>query len=100
MILLSCIQQALPLFSSNVQSTTFVNQYLQNLLCNFSKIPDDCGIPTFEIIKSFAELCIYYDGQVSDYNSLENLEILFNLLNVNIINLYNNVIRSASSTIF
>lgn len=100
MILLSCIQQALPLFSKNVQSTTFVNHFLENLLCNISKISDDCGISTYEIIKAFAELCMYYDGQASDYNSLKNLEILFNLLNVNIINLYNNVLRSASTTIF
>lgn len=78
MILLSCIQQALPLFSKNVQSTKFVNSYLENLLVIFTKFTDESI--TFEILKSFAELCIYYNGQIQANNSLRNLEILYNLM--------------------
>jgi len=58
MVLLSCIQQALPLFSKNVQSTKFVNYYLANLLSVFASLADQTL--TFDILKSFAELCVYY----------------------------------------
>lgn len=78
MILLSCIQQALPLFSKNVQSTKFVNSYLENLLCIFTKLTDESM--TFETLKSFAELCMYYNGQNAANNSIQNLEILYNLM--------------------
>lgn len=78
MILLSCIQQALPLFSKNVKSTKFVNWYLENLLPIFSKLKDEST--NFEILKSFAELCIYYDGQIAANNSIHNLNTLYDLL--------------------
>jgi hypothetical protein len=78
MILLSCIQQALPLFSKNVQSTKFVNSYLSNLRPIFTKLTDESV--TFDILKSFAELCIYYNGQNQAANSIQNLETLYNLM--------------------
>ncbi len=78
MVLLSCIQQALPLFSKNVQSTKFVNYYLANLLSVFASLADQTL--TFDILKSFAELCVYYNGHNQANNSVHNLEILYNLM--------------------
>lgn len=78
MILLSCIQQALPLFSKNVQSTKFVNYYLSNLLSVFTSLTDHSL--NFDILKSFAELCMYYNGNNQANNSIQNLEILYNIM--------------------
>jgi hypothetical protein len=58
MILMSCIQQAIPLFSKNVPSTRYVSLYLENVLGLFKKIGDENA--RFEILKAFAELCIHY----------------------------------------
>lgn len=60
MILMSCMQQALPLFSKNVPSTRYVHLYLHNVLIVFKKIKEENV--RFEILKAFAELCIHYNG--------------------------------------
>ena len=76
MILLSCIQQAIPLFSKNVQSTKYVNYYMNNVLQIVPKISDESI--KFEILKSFAELCIHYNGVGGDVTAT-NIEILYNI---------------------
>ncbi|CAF0728769.1 unnamed protein product [Brachionus calyciflorus] len=58
MILLSCIQQALPLFSKNVNSNKYVNFYIENVMKIFNQISDETI--RFEILKSFADLCSHY----------------------------------------
>ena len=83
MILMSCLQQALPLFSKNVQSTKYVYLYLDNVMSSFKKIQDDNV--RFELLKAFAELCIHFNGssplaQQSNSNVNQSLDLLFNLL--------------------
>lgn len=78
MILLSCIQQAIPLFSKNVQSTKFVIHYLDNVISIVHKLTDETV--KFEILKSFAELCIHYHSNPQHQPNNLNLEILYNLL--------------------
>lgn len=77
MILLSCIQQAIPLFSKNVHSNRFVNSYLDNVLTIVTKISDETV--KFETLKAFAELCSHYQQQNVPQSTI-NIEILYNIL--------------------
>jgi hypothetical protein len=84
MVLMSCLQQALPLFSKNVQSTKYVYLYLDNVMSSFKKIQDDNV--RFELLKAFAELCIHFNGssplvqQQITSNVNQSLDLLFDLL--------------------
>jgi hypothetical protein len=63
----------------NVQSTKYVNFYLENVMTIFNKIGDENV--KFEVLKAFADMCLHYNGTSADpANSLKNLEILFDIL--------------------
>jgi hypothetical protein len=80
MILLSCIQEAIPLFSKNVQPTKYVNLYLENVLTVFNKIDDENV--KFEVLKALSDMCLHYNGTSvpASVNSLSNLEILYDIM--------------------
>jgi hypothetical protein len=80
-ILFSCIQQAIPLFSRNVPSTKYVNYYLENVLVVFNSVKNDDI--QFEIIKSLADLCSHFNGNsnvITANQSNLNLKTLFTIL--------------------
>ncbi len=78
MILQSCTQQALPLFSKNVHSTKLVLYNLDNLFPVFNKLAVDEGVK-LEILKNFAEMSMFVHTQ--GIESLKTrLIFLFNLL--------------------
>jgi len=62
-----------------VQSTKYVNFYLENVLTIFNKIGDEHV--KFEVLKAFADMCLHYNGASADpVNSLRNLEILYDIM--------------------
>ena len=66
-----------------MQSTKYVNFYLENVLTIFNKIGDEHV--KFEVLKAFSDMCLHYNGANSANveNSLRNLEILYDILIVN-----------------
>lgn len=79
MILLSCIQQAIPLFSKNVNSNKYVSMFIDNVLVIFNEITDE--EIKFEILKSFADLCSFYASLVTTEKiSDKQIDTVFNLL--------------------
>lgn len=79
MILLSCIQQAIPLFSKNVNSNKYVSMFIDNVLVIFDQITDE--EIKFEILKSFADLCSFYTSMLAtDKVSDKQVDTVFNLL--------------------
>ena len=82
MILQSCTQQALPLFSKNVHSTKLVLYNLDNLFPVFNKLSVDEGAK-LEILKNFAEMSIYVHTPsmlTADESLKTRLNYLFSLL--------------------
>lgn len=80
MILLACVQQAIPLFSKNVQSNKFVKGFLDNVIPIFTKLQDETV--KFEVLKAFAELCSHYNTANTAINSQITLAGLFEVLTV------------------
>lgn len=80
MILLACVQQAIPLFSKNVQSNKFVKGFLDNVIPIFTKLQDETV--KFEVLKAFAELCSHYNTANAATNALITLGGLFDVLTV------------------
>lgn len=83
MILLSCIQQAIPFFSRSCPSTKYVTYYIRNVLGLLQELADDNL--KFEILKSLAELSAHYGGASSlaahqPACSTADLDLLFNRL--------------------
>lgn len=80
MILLSCIQQAIPLFSKNVNSNKYVLMFVDNVLGIFDQIADEAI--KFEILKSFADLCSFYASSAisTDNISDKQIDTVYNLL--------------------
>ena len=86
MILLSCIQQAIPLFSKNVPSAKHVNLFIQNVLGSFVKLSCDENTK-FEILKSLADMCVHYNSNplasaVQQSNQSETKDIMGTLYDV------------------
>jgi hypothetical protein len=62
-----------------VQSTKYVNFYLENVLTIFNKIGDEHV--KFEVLKAFSDMCLHYNGASADpVNSLRNLDILYDIM--------------------
>lgn len=85
MILLSCIQQAITFFSKTCPSTKYFTYYVRNVLSVLQQLEDDNL--KFEILKSLAELSIFYvvgsgTSQTANQPSCttEDLDLLFGRL--------------------
>ncbi|RNA30903.1 apoptosis inhibitor 5 isoform X2 [Brachionus plicatilis] len=79
MILLSCIQQAIPLFSKNVNSNKYVLMFVDNVLGTFDQIVDE--EIKFEILKSLADLCSFFTWTAGmDKVSDKQMDTVYNIL--------------------
>lgn len=78
MILLSCTQQAIHLFSKNVPSNKFISFYLDYVFPVFNKFQIEENIK-LEILKCFAEITSF-QSSIHDNLTNERLASLFNLL--------------------